>query len=180
MRECRVACSSKLTHLAKPAKRHSHSTSCGGGVSPTVARAPGNSSMVEATARAVVHARMEHHKRRHACSIRRRINCQLGDECLRLSTNIHPLRAPGQQSELCGGVPPIQGRSSLSLACCVGGHSILLSSPPPGRAVGPQCTDQCCVSIAAGLLKKKKRPTRPRPLQASWRRQREVRHGRGP
>ena len=44
-------------------------------VSPSEPRAPGNSNMVEATARAATHARIGPHRRRHACSTRRRINC---------------------------------------------------------------------------------------------------------
>ena len=78
----------EAAHPARPANRHSCSMSCDGGVSPSEPRAPGNSNMVEATARAAAHAKIEPHRRRHACSTRRRINCvvacfgprQLGDE----------------------------------------------------------------------------------------------------
>ena len=66
--------------------------------------------MVEATARAAVHTWMK--PRRH-------INCVsprgLMNACVSLSTNVRPLQAPRQQSELCGGVPPVLGQSSPSL-----------------------------------------------------------------
>ena len=62
-------------HPARPTKRHSRSTSCGGSVSQPEPRAPGSSNMEEATARAAAHAINEPHRRRHACSTRRPINC---------------------------------------------------------------------------------------------------------
>ena len=60
-------------HMARRVNRHSHSTSCEG-TSPSEPRAPGNSNMVDATARAAAHAKMEPHRRRHPCSARCRIN----------------------------------------------------------------------------------------------------------
>ena len=64
-----------------------------GGVSPSEPRAPGNSNMVEGTARAATHAKIEPHRRHHVCSTRWRIKCfvacfgprQLGDESLGLA-----------------------------------------------------------------------------------------------
>ena len=109
-------------HPARPTKRHSRSTSCGGSVSQPEPRAPGSSNMEEATARAAAHAINEPHRRRHACSTRRPINCVslhafavanwVLNACVSLDHRPTPLRAPGPPSELGGDVRPAQVKFS--------------------------------------------------------------------